>query len=63
MISGEPVTFRGLAARSGVSLDFLYRHTAIRARIERQRTAQPARTQPAPAASPAPDILPASSAP
>jgi len=48
--AGEPVTFRGLAARSGVSLDFLYRHTAIRARIERHRAAQPA-----PAARPAPD--------
>ena len=51
--AGEPVTFRGLAARSGVSLDFLYRHTAIRARIERQRATRPARTPPAP--SPAPD--------
>jgi Family of unknown function (DUF6262) len=50
--AGEPVTFRGLAARSGVSLDFLYRHTATRARIERHRAASPARS---PAAGPAPD--------
>jgi Family of unknown function (DUF6262) len=48
--AGEPVTFRGLAARAGVSLDFLYRNTAIRTRIEQHRTAQPPRPQPAPAA-------------
>jgi len=48
--AGEPVTFRGLAARAGVSLDFLYRNTAIRARIERQRDAQPARPRPGPEA-------------
>jgi hypothetical protein len=53
--AGEPVTFRGLAARARVSLDFLYRSTAIRARIEHQRAAQPGRTRPVPAASPAPD--------
>jgi hypothetical protein len=35
--TGEPVTFRGLAARGGVSLDFLYRNTAIRTRIEHHR--------------------------
>ena len=39
---GEPVTFRGLAARSGVSLDFLYRNAGIRARIEHHRSARPA---------------------
>jgi hypothetical protein len=39
--AGEPVTFRGLAARAGVSLDFLYRNTAIRTRIEHHRSAQP----------------------
>jgi hypothetical protein len=45
--AGEPVTFRGLAARAGVSLDFLYRSTAIRARIEHHRsTQQPAPQQP-----------------
>ncbi len=27
--AGEPVTFRGLAARARVSLDFLYRNTAL----------------------------------
>ncbi len=27
--AGEPVTFRGLAAHAGVSLDFLYRNTAV----------------------------------
>ena len=48
--AGEPVTFRGLAARAGVSLDFLYRNTAIRARIEHHRAASPPRQQSAPAA-------------
>ena len=53
--AGEPVTFRGLAARAGVSLDFLYRNTAIRARIEQHRSARPRRQQPGPAALPAQD--------
>lgn len=53
--TGEPVTFRGLAARAGVSLDFLYRNTELRARIEHHRCAHPPRTQPAPAAIPDPD--------
>jgi len=53
--AGEPVTFRGLAARAGVSLDFLYRNTAIRTRIEQHRSAQPPRQQPAPATFPAQD--------
>jgi hypothetical protein len=44
---GEPVTFRSLAARAGVSLDFLYRHVGIRARIEHHRAALPARPEPA----------------
>lgn len=52
---GEPVTFRGLAARSGVSLDFLYRNSVIRARIEHQRDTRPPRQHPAPAAGPGPD--------
>jgi Family of unknown function (DUF6262) len=51
--AGEPVTFRGLAARAGVSLDFLYRNTAIRTRIEQHRSAQPRQPQPAPATLPA----------
>lgn len=38
--AGEPVTFRGLAARAGVSLDFLYRNTQIRSRVEHLRTGQ-----------------------
>ena len=53
--AGEPVTFRGLAARAGVSLDFLYRNTAIRTRIEQHRSAQPRRPQPAPTTFPAQD--------
>ena len=53
--AGEPVTFRGLAARSGVSLDFLYRNTEIRTRIEHHRSARPPRPQPAPAALPGQD--------
>lgn len=47
---GEQVTFRGLAARAGVSLDFLYRNAGIRSRIEQHRTARPERPQPAAAA-------------
>jgi hypothetical protein len=46
---GEPVTFRSLAARARVSLDFLYRNTGIRARIEHYRKAPPARPEAAPA--------------
>jgi Family of unknown function (DUF6262) len=38
--TGQPVTFRGLAAAAPVSLDFLYRCAAIRQRIEQAR-AQP----------------------
>jgi Family of unknown function (DUF6262) len=54
--AGEPVTFRGLAARAGVSLDFLYRNTEIRTRIEHHRSARPPRQQqPAPAALPGQD--------
>jgi hypothetical protein len=53
--AGEPVTFRGLAARAGVSLDFLYRNTALRTRIEHHRSAQAPR-QPGPAALPGQDL-------
>jgi hypothetical protein len=42
---GEPVTFRGLAARAGVSLDFLYRNDGIRQRVERYRSARPKRDE------------------
>ena len=36
----EPITFRGLAQTAGVSLDFLYRYTEIRQRVEQLRTQQ-----------------------
>ncbi len=49
--SGEPVTFRGVARTAGVSLDFLYRSTALRDRIahlrDRQRTVPATTTRPA----------------
>jgi hypothetical protein len=44
--AGEPVTFRGLAAKSGVSLDFLYRNDGIRQRVEHHRSARPKREEP-----------------
>ena len=44
---GDPVTFRGLAATAGVSLDFLYRNDGIRQRVEHHRTARPEREEPA----------------
>lgn len=44
---GEPVTFRGLAAKAAVSLDFLYRNAGIRARIEHHRATRPALHEPA----------------
>ena len=37
---GEPITFRGLAQTAGVSLDFLYRNTEIRRRVEQLRAQQ-----------------------
>ncbi len=37
---GDPITFRGLAQTAGVSLDFLYRTTEIRQRVERLRSQQ-----------------------
>lgn len=40
--TGQPVTFRAVAAAGGVSVDFLYRHPRLRARIERLRGHQPA---------------------
>jgi Family of unknown function (DUF6262) len=42
--TGQPVTFRGLAAAAPVSLDFLYRNPAIRQRVEQQRARPQART-------------------
>ncbi len=41
---------------AGVSLDLLYRNTAIRTRIEHHRSAQPLRQQPGPAALPGRDL-------
>ena len=48
--AGEPVTFRGLAKRAGVSIDFLYR-SPLRARVEQLRAQQ----QPRPPAHARPD--------
>jgi len=44
---GEPITFRGLAQSAGVSLDFLYRNSEIRQRVEHLRNQQ-RRTSPVP---------------
>ena len=40
--TGQPVTFRAVAAAGGVSVDFLYRHPDLRHRTERLRGQQPA---------------------
>jgi Family of unknown function (DUF6262) len=40
--TGQPITFRAVAAAGGVSADFLYRHPELRARIERLRSHKPA---------------------
>ncbi|MGO9216882.1 MAG: DUF6262 family protein [Streptosporangiaceae bacterium] len=40
--TGQPITFRAVAAAGGVSVDFLYRHPELRARIERLRGHKPA---------------------
>ena len=50
--TGQPVTFRAVAAAGGVSADFLYRHPELRARIQRLRGQQPARAGQAPPDSP-----------
>jgi len=50
--TGQPVTFRGVAAAGGVSVDFLYRHPELRARIERLRGRQPAPAGRSPASEP-----------
>jgi outer membrane murein-binding lipoprotein Lpp len=48
---GDVITFRSLAQTAGVSLDFLYRTTDIRQRVEQlrsqQQTTTPARPEPA----------------
>ncbi|MFB7327615.1 DUF6262 family protein [Streptomyces sp. NPDC056190] len=41
---GQPITFRGLAQTADVSLDFLYRCTELRRRVEQLRAQQ--RNQP-----------------
>lgn len=46
--TGQPITFRAVAAAGGVSVDFLYRHPGLRARIERLRGHKPAPTGHAP---------------
>ena len=38
--SGEEINFRAVAAAAGVSVDFLYRHPELRARIEHLRSRQ-----------------------
>lgn len=42
--TGQPVTFRGLAAAAPVSLDFLYRSPGLRQRIEHLRAKPQSRT-------------------
>ncbi|MFE3645662.1 DUF6262 family protein [Streptomyces sp. NPDC059169] len=37
---GQPITFRGLAQTADVSLDFLYRCTELRRRVEQLRSQQ-----------------------
>jgi len=43
-----PITFRGLAQIAGVSLDFLYRNTEIRRRVEQLRNQQRSMPPPPP---------------
>ncbi|MFD6064470.1 DUF6262 family protein [Rhodococcus wratislaviensis] len=50
----EPITFRGLTRTAGVSLDFLYRCTPIRQRVQQLR-AQQQNTPPPAAATPTRD--------
>jgi len=51
---GEPITFRGLAQTANVSLDFLYRCSDVRGRVEHLRSQQQ-RRPPAPPAGADPD--------
>lgn len=55
---GLPITFRGLAQTAGVSLDFLYRTTDIRDRVEHLRAQQ--QNTPPPAATAATEDIPSS---
>jgi hypothetical protein len=41
--TSQPITFRAVAAAGNVSVDFLYRHPELRARIEHLRGQQPSR--------------------
>jgi hypothetical protein len=52
---GEPITFRGLAQTANVSLDFLYRCSDVRGRVEHLRSQQQQRRPPAPPAGADPD--------
>ncbi len=56
----EPITFRGLAQTAGVSLDFLYRCTPIRQRVEQLRAQQQNTPPPPPPATPTQDETPSS---
>jgi Family of unknown function (DUF6262) len=51
--TGAQINFRAVAAAAGVSVDFLYRHPELRARIEHLRSRQNAAPPPA-AAQPEP---------
>ncbi|MFD6326191.1 DUF6262 family protein [Streptomyces sp. NPDC058442] len=55
---GQPITFRGLAQSADVSLDFLYRCTELRRRVEQLRDQQ--RSHPPRPATPPPDDSPSS---
>lgn len=46
--SGEAIDFRSVARTSGVSINFLYTHKSVRARIESLRAQQREATRPAP---------------
>lgn len=55
---GQPITFRGLAQSANVSLDFLYRSTEIRRRVEQLRAQQ--QNHPPRSVVPPPDHSPSS---
>jgi Family of unknown function (DUF6262) len=52
--AGEEINFRAVSSAAGVSVDFLYRHPELRARIEHLRARQQ-QTPPPAAATAAPD--------
>lgn len=47
--AGEEINFRAVSSAAGVSVDFLYRHPELRARIEHLRSRQQTSPSPAPA--------------